>query len=64
MNFKELSLELQAKVKACKTPEDLLELANDEGYELSEEELDAVSGGSWHPCWDNCAEDWRCETKS
>ena len=54
MNFEELHPELQEKVKACKTPDDLLALASEEGYELTEEELDAVSGGKWHPCWDNC----------
>ena len=64
MDFEELSPELQEKVKSCETPDDLLALASEEGYELSEEELDAVSGGKWHPCWSNCAEDWRCETKS
>ena len=45
MNFEDLSQELQEKVKACKTPEELLALANEQGYELSEEELEAVSGG-------------------
>ena len=54
MNFEELSPELQEKVKACETPDELLALASDEGYELLEEELDAVSGGKWHPCWENC----------
>ena len=39
------------------SPAQILEAAKDEGYELSEEELDAVSGGSWHPCWDNCLTD-------
>lgn len=63
MEFDKLSPELQEKVKACKTPEDLLAVARDEGYVLSDDELEAVSGGKWHPCWGNCAEDWRCETK-
>ena len=51
MNVEELSAELQEKVKACKTPEEILSLAKDEGYELSDEELEAVSGG-WYFCSD------------
>lgn len=57
MNFEDLSPELQEKVKACTSPEELFELAKDEGVELSEEQLDAVSGG-WCPvhsdCWTRC----------
>lgn len=45
MNFEDLSDELKAKAKACNTPEELLALAKQEGYELSDDELDAVSGG-------------------
>ena len=45
MEFKDLSPELQEKVKNAASPEDLIALAKAEGYELSEEELDAVSGG-------------------
>lgn len=45
MTFDELSPELQKKVMACSTPEDLLALAKEEGYELTDEELEAVSGG-------------------
>lgn len=33
------------KVKACEDTHDLLQLAKDEGVELSEEQLSAVSGG-------------------
>ena len=35
------------KAKACKTAEELFALAKEEGMELSEKELDAVSGGTW-----------------
>lgn len=48
MDFNDLSPELREKVKACNSPEELLALAKQEGYKLSEEELAAVSGGkSW-----------------
>ena len=33
------------KFKACKNQEELLQLAKDEGIELSDEQLEAVSGG-------------------
>lgn len=46
MEFKNLTPEQQAKAKACKTPEEMIALAAAEGYELSDEELQAVSGGS------------------
>ncbi|MBR3313640.1 MAG: Nif11-like leader peptide family natural product precursor [Atopobiaceae bacterium] len=47
MDFDILSEEQKAKARACKTPEDMLALAREEGYELSEDELDAVSGGGF-----------------
>ena len=43
--LKGLSEEQIAKVKACKSHEDLLTLAKNEGVELTEEQLEAVSGG-------------------
>ena len=45
MEFNDLTDEQKAKAKACKTPEEILALAKDEGYELSDDELEAVSGG-------------------
>ena len=53
MNFDELTPEQQEKVRACKTTEDILALAKEEGYELSDAELETVSGGS---VWDALAE--------
>ena len=38
----------KAKIRECKTPEEMLALAKEEGYELSDEELESISGGiSW-----------------
>ena len=44
--LKGLSEEQIAKVKECKSQEELLKLAKEEGVELSNEQLEAVSGGA------------------
>jgi len=41
-----LTEEQIAKVKACKNQEELLDLAKQEGIELNDEQLQAVSGGA------------------
>ena len=46
----EISSELREKAKACKTPEEVLELAKKEGYKLSDAEMEAISGGGWSQC--------------
>ena len=43
-----------AKVKACDDVHDLLQLAKDEGVELTEEQLNAISGGA---CSDSSSND-------
>ena len=43
--LKGLTEEQIAKVKACKNSEELLALAKEEGIELTDEQLDAISGG-------------------
>ena len=45
MDFNDLNPELSEKAKACKTPDELLELARQEGYELSDEQLEVTAGG-------------------
>ena len=46
MKFEDLSPDLQERAKGCKSAEDILALAKDEGYELSDDELESVSGGA------------------
>ena len=43
--LKGLNEEQIAKVKACKSQEEMLALAKQEGIELTDEQLEAVSGG-------------------
>ena len=55
MSFENVPDSIKARAEACKSPEELLALAKEEGYELSEEDLDAVSGGSsWYENDDGC----------
>ena len=45
MDFDNLNDELKAKAKACTSPEELLDLAREEGFDLSDEELETIAGG-------------------
>ena len=45
MDANNISAELMERAKACQSTDELLELAKNEGYDLSDEELEAVSGG-------------------
>ena len=47
MQLEELSPEMRERVRACNTPEEVLALAKEGGYELSDDELDGIAGGSW-----------------
>ena len=53
MRFENLTPEQKEKAKRCKNADELLAIAREEGYELSEDELEAVSGGDWD-CWEVC----------
>jgi predicted ribosomally synthesized peptide with nif11-like leader len=53
--FENLSEETRAKLVAAKTPEEILAIAKSEGIKLSEEDLEAVSGGStWSDSGEPC----------
>ena len=45
MELKNLDPALRAKAKACSTPEEILALAKEEGYTLTDEDLVQISGG-------------------
>lgn len=47
MDYRDITPEQRAKVEACTSPEELIALAQEEGIELSDEQLEKVAGGSW-----------------
>ncbi len=51
MNVNDLSPELRKRALECKSNEELFELARSEGVELSDEQLEALSGGG-NTVWD------------
>ena len=55
-----LTDEQKEKIVSAKNPEELLAIAKETGYELSEEQLNALSGGDdWYECsaYDSCPDD-------
>ena len=54
MDFNGLTEEQNAKARACESAEELVALAAAEGIELSDDQLNAIAGGSWYSvCNDN-----------
>ena len=52
-----LTDEQKKKLETAQSPEDFLAIAKEAGYELSPEQLEAVAGGKWDPCWkDICSQ--------
>lgn len=58
MTLDDLSPELREKALACKTPEDLIELAKEEGIDLSDDQLQAISDGFEWSCSSDKCEDY------
>ena len=62
MNSSDISPEQLERAKACKSPEELLAVAREEGYELSDDQLEAIAGGGvWDGTGDSCKEE-HCDT--
>ena len=57
INEMDISPELREKAAKCKTSEELLELAKNEGYKLSEAELASIAGGGKNSWGLYCSED-------
>ena len=60
MKFEDLAPELQEKVRACTSTDELVELAKTEGVELTDEALDSVAGGSDWNCASVCPNNDSC----
>ena len=52
--YDSLSDDLKAKATSCKSAEELMNLAKTEGIELTDEQLDAISGGVNWSCDYTC----------
>lgn len=61
MNIEDFSPELQEKLKAAKSSEELVAIATEEGIDLTDEQLDAVAGGV---DWGNRCDNKNCMTYS
>ena len=60
--YDSLSDEQKERVKAASSPEDILRLAQDAGYELSEDQLEGIAGGaSWGGCNPHCGTKSVCD---
>ena len=47
MEFDDLTEEQKEKFRACKTTEEMIAEAEKEGFELTDEQLETISGGGW-----------------
>lgn len=58
LDIKDLPENIRDRAEACKTREELLALAQEVGHELTDEELESVSGGKWDFCVSYSAPRW------
>ena len=62
MGLDDLSMDMQEKARRAKTLEELEALAKESGRELSDEELDSLSGGNYAPTFSDCTSFVTCRT--
>jgi len=52
MDLEDLTPEQRERISKAKTQEELLALAKEAGFKLSDKELSSISGGGWgDTCW-------------
>ena len=61
-NANTLSDDVKAKLRGCETPEEIVALAQEEGCELTDEQLESVSGGWAGKCDDYTCTSDTCDT--
>ena len=49
-SFSDLTPEQMEKARACKSSAELIELANSEGVELTDDQIESIAGGAWYNC--------------
>ena len=54
MDFDDMSQEMKDRARACKTADEVLKLAREEGIELSDAELDQIAGGKGKWAHEEC----------
>ncbi|MDO4806521.1 MAG: Nif11-like leader peptide family natural product precursor [Coriobacteriales bacterium] len=58
MKLNDLDPELREKALACKTSDELVELAKESGIPMTDEQLASISGAAnWETCTDNWCHD-------
>ena len=55
--YNKLTDEQKKRSRDCKTQEDFLRVVQEEGIELTDDQLEAISGGSWLSDWSDQLED-------
>ena len=60
MDFESIPEELKDRARGCKTPEDVLSLAKELDYKLSDEQLEGLSGGASWSCTADCNDHTPC----
>ena len=61
-NIDALSNDVKAKLRGCETADEIVELAQEEGCELTDEQLESVSGGWAGKCDDYTCTSDTCDT--